>query len=148
MELAHLNQARLFLSQRMMVLHSHYGKESVQDFYEFYRQYLIGFSDSIEKTFTLNLVLFDDGKTIQLLNQLPLREREYIPCSYEQYLYLHEKRCSKFFFHSVTVMQLEQFLDHLSCFVALYLEEVSNELALATIILSTPSRPGPLFSRL
>jgi len=138
MEIVLFNQARLFLSDRMMILQSVLGQESMHNFHDFFNQQLGMLAGRGVKVFSASIVLCDHGKMADLWKQMSAQDQISIPCSYEIYFHHHEERCSKFNFHHITAIEFEQFLDHLSCFVALYLPDVITDMTQTPMILSRP----------
>jgi hypothetical protein len=134
MDLLHLNQARKFIVQHLLVIQPAFGRDQFQDFYTFFKKELENSSNpSWER---LRLVFIDHGKIFELLSALSAFEKTQIPCQFDLYHYKSSGLCTCFVFHNATKPVLERFLDHLSCFSALYLKDVSQDLAGSMLLLS------------
>lgn len=140
-----LNQARSFLYHRLMV------QQESEGTFESFENYYKRFDPSIQSSITLShlvLVLRDDGNTLRLLNEMSEKDKEVVPCTYEAFLYEGKENSTKFIFSQVSFVKLEKFLDHLSCFIALYLKEVLAMEPWDMILLSQASNPSQIFNTL
>jgi hypothetical protein len=142
-----LNQARSFLYHRLVVHQNISGIETFESFSQYYIENDL--KNNPDRTITsLILILRDGAKTFQLLNQMTAAERKIFPCLYECAYYGENEISTKFIFSHIALKQLDKFLDHLSCFIALYLKEVLAMEPWDMILLSQSSNPSQIFNKL
>ncbi len=116
-----LNQARQFIIQNLIVLVPIFGADRFQDFYSFFHNQL---SQSQNPTWeSLQLLVSDRGRLFELMSALSPFEKSQIPCQVDLYHHPTLGLATRFSFHQANKAILERFLDHLSCFAALYMKD-------------------------
>jgi hypothetical protein len=131
-----LNQARQFIVRHLLVVHSFFGRDQLQEFYAFFKSEL---KDAPNPSWdSLQLLVTDHGRLFELLSALSSFEKSQLPCQFDLYHHPTASLCTRFTFVKANKALLERFLDHLSCFSALYLKDIEKDLPAGLLLLSQP----------